>query len=33
MFYGARENTLKLEDTEMDYVTFGKGSKILIILP
>lgn len=33
MLYGTCEKTLKIDGTEMDYVTFGKGEKTLILLP
>lgn len=32
MFYNAKELTLKLQDMEMDYITFGSGTKFLIII-
>ena len=32
MFYNAKELTLKLQDMEMDYITFGSGTKSLIII-
>ena len=32
MFYNAKERTLKLQDMEMDYITFGSGTKSLIII-
>lgn len=33
MFINAKNNTLKIGDTYMDYATFGKGSKPLIMIP
>lgn len=33
MLYGAKGGQIKLENTEMEYVTFGKGEKTLIIIP
>ena len=32
MFYNAKEDTLKIQDTEMDYLTFGNGTKPLIMI-
>ena len=32
MFYNAKELTLKLQNMEMDYITFGSGTKSLIII-
>lgn len=33
MLLNARNGAVKLGDTEMDYISFGKGKKVLIILP
>lgn len=33
MFYNAKNLTLKIGDTEMDYISFGKGSKNLVMIP
>lgn len=33
MFYGAKNLKLKIENTEMDYIVFGKGTKPLIMIP
>lgn len=33
MFYNAKSHTLKIADTTMDYVSFGKGNKPLVLIP
>lgn len=33
MLYNAKNLTLKLGNTEMDYVSFGKGEKNLVVIP
>ena len=33
MFYGAKNSSVNIGDTTMDYITFGKGDEILVILP
>ena len=33
MFYGAKNLTLKTKDFEMDYITFGRGTKSLVMIP
>lgn len=33
MFYQAKNGTVKIDDTEMDYIVFGSGSRNLIMLP
>ncbi len=33
MFYHAKNRTIIIENTEMDYVTFGKGDKTLVMIP
>ncbi|MDO4573556.1 MAG: alpha/beta hydrolase, partial [Clostridia bacterium] len=33
MFYGAKNGTVPIGDTEMDYLTFGTGSEALILIP
>lgn len=33
MIYNAENGTLKIEETEMDYIVFGKGQKKLIFIP
>ena len=33
MFNGAKGNSIKIGHTEMEYITFGKGEKILVIIP
>ena len=32
MLYNAEENTLNLNNTQIDYITFGKGAKPLIMI-
>lgn len=32
MFYNAKEDTIRLENVTMDYITFGKGTKPLIMI-
>ena len=32
MFYNAKEDTLKLDNVQMDYITFGTGKKSLIMI-
>lgn len=32
MFYNAKEDTLKIQNIEMDYLTFGNGTKPLIMI-
>lgn len=33
MFYNAKNGCLKIDDTEMEYIRFGKGIKTLIMIP
>lgn len=33
MFYNAKNRNIKIDDTDMDYVTFGRGDKPLIMIP
>jgi hypothetical protein len=33
MFYKAKNGNIKIGDTDMDYISFGKGEKILIMIP
>ena len=33
MFYGAKNGSIKIDNTEMDYIVFGNGSKPLIMIP
>lgn len=33
MLYNAKNGTLKIGDTEMDYIHFGTGERILVMLP
>ena len=33
MFYNAKNGNLKMGNTSMDYIAFGTGKKILIIIP
>lgn len=33
MLYNAKNGNLKMENTSMDYISFGTGKKILIIIP
>lgn len=33
MFYNAKNGSINIDETTMDYISFGKGSKNLIILP
>ena len=32
MIYNAKEHTLNLQDIQMDYITFGKGAKPLVMI-
>lgn len=32
MLYRAKNHTLKMKNTEMDYITFGSGSEILVLI-
>ena len=32
MFYNAREKLLEIQDIQMNYITFGKGEKPLILI-
>ena len=32
MFYNAKNCSLKIDDTQMDYITFGKGDKTLVMI-
>lgn len=32
MLYGAKEHTLKISDTQIDYITFGNGTKPLVMI-
>ena len=32
MFYNAKEDTLKMDNLQMDYITFGTGAKTLIMI-
>ena len=33
MFFRARNGSVCIDDTDMDYVSFGKGNNTLIMLP
>lgn len=33
MFWKAKNGNIKIDDTDMDYITFGKGSKPLVMIP
>ena len=33
MFYNAKNNNIKIGQSDMDYISFGKGNKNLIIIP
>ena len=33
MFYNAKNGSVKIENTEMDYIVFGNGTKPLIMIP
>lgn len=33
MFYGAKNGSIKIDNTEMDYIVFGNGTKPLIMIP
>ena len=33
MLYNAKNETLKIGDSEMDYIRFGTGGRILVMLP
>ena len=33
MFYGAKNESIKIEDTEIDYIVFGNGTKPLVMIP
>ena len=33
MFWNAKEGRVSIDDTDMDYISFGKGSDVFIILP
>ncbi len=33
MFYNAKNNNIKIGQNDMDYISFGKGNKTLIIIP
>ena len=33
MLYNAKNGTLKIDDTTMDYIRFGTGERILVMLP
>ena len=33
MFHNAKNGNLKIGDTEMDYISFGRGSKKLVMIP
>jgi len=33
MFYNAQNGTIDIEDTYMDYISFGSGDKVLIMIP
>ncbi len=33
MFYNAKNGNLKIDDTDMDFISFGEGEKILVLIP
>ena len=33
MFYNAKSSSVKLMDADMEYISFGKGDKVMIMLP
>ena len=33
MFYNAKNNNIEIVQSDMDYISFGKGNKNLIIIP
>ena len=33
MFYNVKNGRLKIDDTDMDYISFGSGKKILVMIP
>ena len=33
MFYHAKNGNLKIDETDMDYISFGTGKKILVMIP
>jgi len=33
MFYGAKNGSIKIENTEIDYIVFGNGTKPLVMIP
>lgn len=33
MFYNAKNGSVQIENTEMDYIVFGYGKKIVILIP
>ena len=33
MFYNAKNNNIKIGQSDIDYICFGKGNKNLIIIP
>ena len=33
MFFNAKNGSVRINDTDMDYVSFGKGNNVLIMLP
>ena len=33
MFYHAKNGKISFEDTDMDYIAFGKGKKVLVMIP
>ena len=33
MFYNAKNRNIKIENTDIDFLTFGKGDKYLVMIP
>ena len=33
MLYNAKNGTIQIGNTEMDYIRFGTGGKVLVMLP
>ena len=33
MFWNAKDGRIHIEDTDMDYITFGQGDDVLVMIP
>lgn len=33
MFYNAKNGNINIGNTDMDYISFGKGDKVLVMIP